>query len=300
MPSDAYNAALAAMKERMAEAAGGPPPDLATTRAGFEDGYRSMPVPDEVTFTPVDAGGVPAEWVTPPEVEGNRAIVYLHGGGYVVGSLNTHRHVVSRLALAAKARLLNVDYRLAPENPYPAALDDAMVAWRWHLANGGEAAHTAIAGDSAGGGLTIALCMRLRDEGMALPACAAPISPWTDLTFSGDSMTERAERDPLRAGADALSGMVMACTAGVDATQPYISPVFGTFDNLPPMMIQVGTEEVLYDDSTRVVKAIENANGSVEFRPWQDMMHVWHLLAGVAPEAEEGIAELAGFIAAQT
>ena len=300
MPSDAYNAALAAMKERMAEAAGGPPPDLATTRAGFEDGYRSMPVPDEVTFTPVDAGGVPAEWVTPSEVEGNRAIVYLHGGGYVVGSLNTHRHVVSRLALDAKARLLNVDYRLAPENPYPAALDDAMVAWRWHLANGGEAAHTAISGDSAGGGLTIALCMRLRDEGMALPACAAPISPWTDLTFSGDSMIERAERDPLLAGADALSGMVMAYSASVDATNPYVSPVFGTFDNLPPMMIQVGTEEVLYDDSTRVVKAIENANGSVEFRPWQDMMHVWHLLAGVAPEAEEGIAELAGFISAQT
>ena len=300
MPSDAYNAALAAMKERMAEAAGAPPPDLATTRAGFEQGYSSMPIPDEVSFEPVDAGGVAAEWVTPPEVVGNRAIVYLHGGGYVVGNLNTHRHVVSRLALGAKARLLNVDYRLAPENPYPAALDDAMAAWQWHLANKGEAAHTAISGDSAGGGLAIALCMRLRDEGLPQPACAAPISPWTDLTFSGDSMTERADRDPLLAGADALSGMVMAYSATVDATQPYISPVFGTFDNLPPMMIQVGTEEVLYDDSTRVVKAIENANGSVEFRPWQDMMHVWHLLAGVAPEAEEGIAELAAYIAEQT
>ena len=300
MPSDAYNAAVAALIAQMQEAASSPPPDIATTRAGFEQGYSSMPVPDGVSFEPVDAGGVPAEWVTPPEVEGNRAIVYLHGGGYVVGSLNTHRHVVSRLALGAKARLLNVDYRLAPENPFPAALDDAMAAWNWHLANGGDAAHTAISGDSAGGGLTIALCMRLRDEGMDQPACAAPISPWTDLTFSGDSMTERADRDPLLAGADALSGMVMAYSASLDATQPYVSPVFGTFDNLPPMMIQVGTEEVLYDDSTRVVKAIENANGSVEFRPWQDMMHVWHLLAGVAPEADEGIAELAGFIAAQT
>ena len=259
-----------------------------------------MPVPDGVSFAPVDAGGVSAEWVTPPEVEGNRTILYLHGGGYVVGSLNTHRHVVSRLAQGAKARLLNVDYRLAPESPFPAALDDAMAAWQWHLANGGEAAHTAISGDSAGGGLTIALCMKLRDEGMALPACAAPISPWTDLTFSGDSMIERAERDPMLAGADALSGMVMAYAQSTDATDPYVSPVFGTFDDLPPMMIQVGTEEVLYDDSTRVVKAIENANGSVEFRPWQDMMHVWHLLAGVAPEAEEGIAELAAYIAERT
>lgn len=299
MPSDAYNAALAAMKERMAEAADSPPPDLATTRAGFEEAYSSMPIPEGVSFELIDAGGVPAEWVTPPEVEGNRAIVYLHGGGYVVGNLNTHRHVVSRLALGAKARVLNVDYRLAPENPYPAALDDAMAAWQWHLANGGEAAHTAIAGDSAGGGLTIALCMKLRDEGLEQPACAAPISPWTDLTFSGDSMTERADRDPLLAGADALSGMVTAFAGGVDAASPYVSPVFGTFENLPPMMIQVGTEEVLFDDSTRVVKAIENANGSVEFRPWQDMMHVWHLMAGYVPEAEEGIAELAAYIASR-
>lgn len=300
MPSDAYNAAVAALRQQMQAAAAAPPPDLATTRAGFETAYSSMPVADGVSFAPVDAGGVPAEWVTPAEVEGNRAIIYLHGGGYVVGNLNTHRHVVSRLAAEAKARLLNVDYRLAPENPYPAALDDAMAAWQWHLANGGEAAHTAISGDSAGGGLTIALCMKLRDEGMEQPACAAPISPWTDLTFSGDSMTERADRDPMLAGADSLHGMVMSYAQSVDATEPYISPVFGTFDNLPPMMIQVGTEEVLYDDSTRVVKGIENANGSVEFRPWQDMMHVWHLLASVAPEAEEGIAEMAGYISTHT
>ena len=300
MPSDAYNAAVAALRQQMQAAAAAPPPDLATTRAGFETAYSSMPVADGVSFAPVDAGGVPAEWVTPAEVEGNRAIIYLHGGGYVVGNLNTHRHVVSRLAAEAKARLLNVDYRLAPENPFPAALDDAMAAWQWHLANGGEAAHTAISGDSAGGGLTIALCMKLRDEGLEQPACAAPISPWTDLTFSGDSMTERAERDPMLAGADSLHGMVMSYAQSVDATDPYISPVFGTFDNLAPMMIQVGTEEVLYDDSTRVVKGIENANGSVEFRPWQDMMHVWHLLASIAPEAEEGIAELAAYIAEQT
>ena len=300
MPSDAYNAAVAALKQQMQDAAAGPPPDLATTRAGFEQGYSSMPVPDGVSFEPVDAGGVPAEWVTPPEVEGNRVILYFHGGGYVVGSLNTHRHVVSRLAVEAKARVLNVDYRLAPENPYPAALDDALAAWQWHLANGGEAAYTAIAGDSAGGGLTIALCMKLRDEGLEQPACAAPISPWTDLTFSGDSITDRADRDPMLSGGDALSGMVMAYAASVDATQPYVSPVFGTFESLPPMMIQVGTEEILYDDSTRVVKGIENANGQVDFRPWQDMMHVWHLLAGVAPEAEEGIAELAAYIAERT
>ncbi len=300
MPSDAYNAAVAALKQQMRQSADGPPPDLATTRAGFEQGYSSMPVPEGVGFESVDAGGVAAEWVTPPEVEGSRTIVYLHGGGYVVGSLNTHRHVVSRLALGAKARVLNVDYRLAPEHPYPAALDDALAAWQWHLANGGEAARTAISGDSAGGGLAIALCMKLRDEDMALPACAAPISPWTDLTFSGDSMTERADRDPMLAGADSLAGMVMAYAAHEDAANPYISPVFGAFDNLPPMMIQVGTEEVLYDDSTRVVKAIENASGAVEFRPWPDMMHVWHLLAGVAPEAEDGIAELAAYIAEQT
>ncbi|WP_419846003.1 alpha/beta hydrolase [Candidatus Poriferisocius sp.] len=300
MPSDAYNAAVAALRQQMQAAAAAPPPDLATTRAGFETAYSSMPVADGVSFAPVDAGGVPAEWVTPAEVEGNRAIIYLHGGGYVVGNLNTHRHVVSRLAAEAKARLLNVDYRLAPENPYPAALDDAVAAWQWHLANGGEAAHTAISGDSAGGGLTIALCMKLRDEGLEQPACAAPISPWTDLTFSGDSMTERAERDPMLAGADSLHGMVMSYAQSVDATDPYVSPVFGTFDNLAPMMIQVGTEEVLYDDSTRVVKGIENANGSVEFRPWQDMMHVWHLLASIAPEAEEGIAEMAEYISTRT
>ena len=300
MPSDAYNAAAAAIRQQMQQANAGPPPDLETTRAGFEASYSSRPIPDGVSVAPVDAGGVPAEWVTPPEVEGNRTIIYLHGGGYVVGNLNTHRHVVSRLAVAAKARLLNVDYRLAPENPFPAALDDAMAAWQWHLANGGEPAHTAISGDSAGGGLTIALCMKLRDEGLEQPACAAPISPWTDLTFSGDSMTERAERDPMLSGGDALHGMVMAYAQSVDAADPYISPVFGKFEDLPPMMIQVGTEEVLYDDSTRVVEGIESASGSVEFRPWQDMMHVWHLLAGVAPEAEEGIAELAAYIAERT
>ncbi len=300
MPSPAFVAEVAAIRERMQESTDGPPPDIATVRAGFEEGYSSMPVPDGVRFEAVDAGGVPAEWVTPAEVEGNRAILYLHGGGYVVGSLNTHRHVVSRLASAARARLLNVGYRLAPEHPFPAALDDATAAWEWHLENGGDAAHTAVSGDSAGGGLVIALCMRLRDEGRKLPACAAPISPWTDLTFSGDSITERADRDPMLSGADSLSGMVGAYAAGQDTTHPYLSPVFGTFDDLPPMMIQVGTEEVLYDDSTRVVGAIEAAGGQIEFRPWDDMIHVWHLMAGIAPEAEAGIAELAAYIAGRT
>jgi len=255
----------------------------------------STPPPEGTTVAEVDAGGVPAEWVTAAGVESGRVILYVHGGAYAIGSLNTHRPLVARLSAAARARVLNVDYRLAPEHPYPAAVEDAVAAYRWLLSEGVDPASIAISGDSAGGGLALATLLALRDAGDPMPAAAVPISPWADLEGTGESITTRAEVD-LMCTAEGLKEMADWYAGGQDLRQPYVSPIYGEMSGLPPLLIHVGDAEILRDDAVRVAERARAAGVDVTLEVWDDMPHVWHAFAGLLPEADEGIARIGSWL----
>lgn len=299
MASAEFNAVLTAMKEQRAAAAaaGAAPVGFDEMRAGFD--ASAAPAPDDVKTTAVDAGGVPAEWVDAPGADAGRVIVYLHGGGYVVGSVVSHRNLASRLGRAAGARVLNVGYRMGPENPFPAAVDDAVAAYRWLMQNGGTPERTAVAGDSAGGGLALATLLALKDGGDTLPAAAFVMSPWTDLTMSGDSMTSRADKDPMIQG-PMLGGMAQAYLQGKDASDPLISPLNGDLTGLPPVYAQVGEAEVLYDDAARFVEKAKAAGVDATFDPWPEMFHVWQLQASIIPEGQQALEKGGEFIKART
>jgi epsilon-lactone hydrolase len=271
-------------------------PTLASARANMLAAKAWIPAPPAGTeVSAIDAGGVPAELVSTPASQPGRHVLYLHGGGYVTGSPALYRHFTWRVAAAARARVLAIDYRLAPEHPFPAALDDAFAACRWLL--GGKAAdphRTAVMGDSAGGGLTLALLLRLRDGGHALPAAAVALSPWTDLALTGASLVRNAGSDPMLAVAD--TRLFAGCyRGGFDPRHPYVSPVYGNPAGLPPTLIHVGSDEILLDDAMRMAKNLRAAGCHVEIEVWPRMPHVWHLFAPVLPEATRAIARIGAF-----
>jgi phosphinothricin tripeptide acetyl hydrolase len=237
---------------------------------------------------------VPAEWTDAEGARDDAAIVYLHGGGYVMGSIATHRGLCARLSQAARARVLSVDYRLGPEHPHPAAVDDAVAAVRFVRESGVAPRRTAIAGDSAGGGLTLATLVALRDAADPLPAAGLCISPWTDLALSGASIATKAAEDPMVRGAD-LKLMADAYLAGRDAKTPLASPLYADLGGLPPLLLQVGSAEVLLDDAVRMVERASKAGVSADLRVWQDMFHVWHAFAQILPEGQQAVDEMAAF-----
>jgi acetyl esterase/lipase len=247
--------------------------------------------PEGTTVTRVDAGGVPAEWVVAPEADENRVLLYVHGGAYCLGSLDSHRRLVSHLSTEVRARVLNVDYRLAPEHPFPAAVDDAVAAYRWLLGQGIGADRIAIAGDSAGGGLTLATLLALRDAGDPLPAAAVPISPWTDLEGTGESMRTRAAVD-LMIQTERLKETADFYANGADFRHPHMSPLHGDYKGLPPLLIQVGDAEVLLDDATRVAAIATAAGVDVTLEVWDEMPHVFQAFVGLLPEADEAVARI--------
>jgi epsilon-lactone hydrolase len=266
-------------------------------RAAYGGLGSMLPQRDGVPVTPTRAGDVPAEWIG--DSDDGPVVVYLHGGGYCIGSLDTHRAMLTHLAAAIGGRVLAVDYRLAPEHPHPAALDDAVAAYRHVLASGVSPARVVLAGDSAGGGLTLATLLALRDAGDPAPAGAVCISPWADLTQSGATLTTKAEVDPMVRGAD-LDRWAAAYCGGAPADAPAISPIFADLAGLPPLHIEVGTSEVLLDDARRVASRAQDAGVAVTLHEADDMIHVWHFFAGVVPEADEGIARVARFIIDRT
>jgi monoterpene epsilon-lactone hydrolase len=270
---------------------------LAEMRKGFEAGAE--PVAPDVKCEPVNAGGVKAEWITAPGADSNRVVFYLHGGGYVMGSINTHRAMVARISRASRARALAIDYRLAPEHPFPAAVDDAVAAYRWLLSQGVDPRRIAISGDSAGGGLTLATLVALRNAKVALPACAVPISPWTDMEGTGASITTRANADPL-VQKQPLLEMAKRYVGSADPRNPLASPLHADLLGLPPMLIHVGDAEVLLDDSTRVAEHAKSAGVKVTLEVWPDMIHVWHSFAMMLPEGQGAIDRIGEFIRAQT
>jgi len=210
-------------------------------RAAFEAVTHIFPVPQDVESEPVDAGGVPAEWISTPGADPARVIYYLHGGGYYMGSVKTHREMVSRISRAAGARALAIDYRLAPEHPFPAAVEDSTTAYRWLLSTGVDPARLVIAGDSAGGGLTVATLVALRDAGDPLPAAAVCLSPWVDMEALGESMITKAEADPMFIREDILEG-AKAYLGGADPRTPLAAPLYANLKGLPPLLIHVGAQ----------------------------------------------------------
>jgi acetyl esterase/lipase len=270
-------------------------PDVAEVRARFEKMGDFLGGAPDGKCEKVDAGGVPAEWVTAPGCDPARAVLYLHGGGYVIGSINTHRRLAYDISAASGTRVLVIDYRLAPEHPFPAAVEDATTAWRWLLLQGFATSRLAIAGDSAGGGLTLATLVNLRDQKLGLPACAAAISPWVDLEGVGDSITARAAQDPM-VQKDGLLWMAGLYLNGKDAKTPLAAPLHADLKGLPPILVQAGTAETLLDDATRVAEKLHAAGVDVRLAIWPNMLHVFPLFAPILSEGRDGCLEIGSFI----
>ena len=268
-------------------------------RATMEAGLSQLPLAPDVRCEPVDAGGVLAEFITTPESDRERVIYYLHGGGYVLGSISSHREMASRLARAAKAQVLLIGYRLAPEHPFPAAVEDSMTGYRWLLSRGINTDRVVIAGESAGGGLTVATLVALRDAGEPLPAAAVPVSPWVDMEALGESMVTKAELDPV-IQRDRLLELARTYLKNADPRTPLAAPIYADLTGLPPLLIQVGTAEVLFDDATRLAESAKSAGVQVVFEPWEDMIHMWHFFAAMLPEGQQAIDRIGEFVQERT
>jgi len=235
------------------------------------------PAAGDVRLSSVDLDGIPGEWSLVPGSDDSRVLLFFHGGGYCSGSIVSHRRMVTEAGRAGGMRTLAVAYRLAPEHPFPAASEDALTAWRFLRRHGITAGHIVVGGDSAGGGLSLALTMKLRDAGEELPACLWLASPWTDLTMSGSSLITKDPDDPL-IHKGYLQELANAYLGGhVDPGDPQVSPLFGKLTGLPPMLIQVGSAETLLDDAVRLAAAGGEADVAVTLQIWPHMIHAWPL-----------------------
>ena len=254
----------------------------------------------DVVVEPVSVGDLRAEWLSTPGADHSSAILYLHGGGYVIGSLDSHRHLVAEAGRAAASWALSLDYRLAPEHPFPAAVEDALAAYRFLLARGIRPGKIAIGGDSAGGGLVVAAMLAIRDAGLAQPACGWCISPWVDMEAIGETMETKAAADPTVQKAGILD-MARMYLAGTDPRSPLAAPIYADLRGLAPLLIQVGAAETLLDDALRLAKLAGAADVRVDLQIWPEMIHVWHLfhpeLSAGRRAVEEGGAWVRGMIA---
>jgi epsilon-lactone hydrolase len=268
-------------------------------RQRLDDMGSIWPTADDVRLTAADAGGVPGEWSSVPGSDGTRVLMFFHGGGYCSGSIRSHRRMVSEVGRAAAVRTLAIGYRLAPEHPFPAALDDALAAWDFLRGEGIAAAHIAVGGDSAGGGLTAALIGVLRERGEEPPACAWLVSPWTDLTLSGSTLVTKEAIDPL-IHRDYLEELAAAYVpAGIDRKEPRISPLYSHLEGFPPTLIQVGSAEALLADATRFAAAVGAANVATTLEIWPHMIHAWHLWNAHLEAGRRALASAGTFIRAQ-
>ncbi|HIF67363.1 MAG TPA: alpha/beta hydrolase [Acidimicrobiia bacterium] len=252
-------------------------------------------LPKQVVGSTVNAAGVPAEMQTPSGATDDNLIIYFHGGGYIGGSIASHRNLTGHVALQSGCRVLSVEYRLAPEHPHPAPVDDAVTSYNWAVDQGYEPAKIALAGDSAGGGLTAACLLTLRDQQIELPAAAMMISPWLDMGFTGESMLTNEGHDssisPI--GMPRIRELFLG-DASID--DPLASPLEANLEGLPPLLIQVGDEEVLLSDSERFAEKAIAAGVDVELRVWPEMFHVWHACVGLFQEAADAIDEMVEFV----
>jgi len=293
MASPQLQMAIDAMKALVARPVNSPQ----EMRPIFEE-LAVAPAPD-VQCERVSAGGVDAEWVCAPGAANDRFVLYLHGGGYVIGSVKTHRDLMARLSRAAKARVLGLNYRLAPEHPFPAAVDDAVAGYKWLLAQGAKPGRIAIAGDSAGGGLAAATLVAIRDAKLPTPAAGVLLSPWVDLEGIGESMTTRAKVDPV-VQKEGLAGMAQAYLQGQNPRTPLAAPLYADLKGLPPLLIQVGDAETLLDDSKRLNVRAQAAGVNTKLEVWPEMIHVWQLFASFLPEGQEAVSGIGKFVIERT
>jgi monoterpene epsilon-lactone hydrolase len=272
------------------------PVGWAERRRRLDEVGSIWPVADDVKVQAVDLGGIPGEWSIVPGSDASRVLLFFHGGGYCSGSILSHRRLVTEAGRAAGCRTLAVGYRLAPEHPFPAAFEDALMAWRF-LREQGIAAHDiAVGGDSAGGGLTVALITHLRDAGMELPGCAWLVSPWTDLTLSGSTLTTKEGVDPL-IHEGYLRELVFAyLPKDMDRRDPRVSPLHANLSGLPSMLIQVGSAETLLADATRFAAAAGAADVSVTLEVWPHMIHAWPLWNARLEAGREALASAGAFM----
>ncbi|RIK94534.1 MAG: alpha/beta hydrolase [Proteobacteria bacterium] len=273
----------------------GAPGDIASMRRNLEIAASLFQKPADVAYEPVDADGVPAEWTSAPDADATRALVYFHGGAYTSGGIGSHRALCTELSRVAGVRVLNVGYRLAPEDPHPAAVEDALSVTRWLAKQGVAPERTAFGGDSAGGGLALAALVALRDAGEDLPAAAVCLSPWTDLTLSGASFRGLAHVDPM-VRPESLTLSRDRYVDAARAASPLASPLFADFTGLPPLLLQVGSAECLLDDSTRVAARAQAAGVDVTLEVWDEMIHVWQAFFPLLPEARDALAQVAAFL----
>jgi epsilon-lactone hydrolase len=262
-------------------------------KLGAYEGWIRRPPKGTLSFD-LQLGNIPTVRVSRPNAKPGRHVLFLHGGGYITGSPALYRHILWRFAEACQAEIAAVDYRLAPEYPFPAALDDAVMAWRALLSEGADPARCAVLGDSAGGGLALALVLRLRDEGLPLPGAVIAISPWTDLAITGESCRNDAADPMLKS--DCLKPFAAQYLQGTDPCHPHASPLYGDPRGLPPTLLQVGSDEILRDDSTRMAERLRAGGCDVTLEVWPRMPHVWHAFAPLMPEATRAIQRIGAFL----
>jgi acetyl esterase/lipase len=271
-------------------------PTIEEVRAGWEKFTASfVPAPD-ISFTPIVAHRVAAEWAAAPDSGSTRVVLYFHGGGYTIGSIASYRSFTGRLARAARARVLSVGYRLAPEHPFPAAVNDSVCSYRWLLDQGIPPSRIAVVGDSAGGGLALSMAVAIRDAGGPMPATIVAIGPSTDLAKEGASVRERAHLDPIVNYESSMAHARRYVGAQGDLKHPLASPLYAELHGLPPLLIMVGTHEALFDDSTRFAAKAQAAGVEVQLDVWQEMIHVWPIFADILPEGRQAIAKMGDYI----
>jgi monoterpene epsilon-lactone hydrolase len=249
-----------------------------------------------VICEPVSAGGVGGEWISPADTPLDKAILYFHGGGFRIGSVASHRDLIAQIALASGCRVLAINYRLAPEHRFPAALDDALAAYGWMLDRGLKSENVAFAGDSAGGNLVLAAMLALRERGLPLPTAAVLMSPWTDLAATGASYVSRAEADPIHRRPMILALAKNYLGGQGDPFDPLVSPLYADLRGLPPLLIQVGDRETVLDDSVMFADLARAAGVDVSLEVWDGMIHVFQMFGAELPEARQAIASIAGFL----
>jgi epsilon-lactone hydrolase len=271
---------------------------IAERRAQYDRAERVFPTPPDVVVEGVVAPTRPAEWLRAPAVRTDAVVLYLHGGGYVIGSPRSHRHLAAAIARAAATAALLVDYRLAPEHPFPAALDDAVAAYQWLLGRGIGPDRIVVAGDSAGGGLTVATLLAIRDRQLPRPAAGVCISPWVDLTCSGATYATKAAVDPI-VTRQSVSMMADAYAGAGDAKAPLVSPLYADLHGLPPLLVQVGSDEVLLDDALGLGERARAAGVDVTVEEWPAMIHVWHWFLPMLAEAERAVGVIGAFVRAR-
>jgi acetyl esterase/lipase len=269
---------------------------LAQSRREWEAHSALIALPRGAHFSPVDAGGVACEWMDMPRGANDRVLLFLHGGGYNAGSPRTHRKLAANLARFANVRVLQPDYRLAPEYPYPAALKDVLMAYRWLIGPGGRRPEEiVIGGDSAGGGLALSMLLTLREAGAPLPRAAVLLSPWTDLTASSPSYAKLRKRDP-SITQDELRDAGLMYAGRRNPADPMMSPLFADLRGLPPLLIHVGGDEIMLDDSRLLAERATAGGVEVTYKMWPGLWHTFQHESPEVPEATQALVEIADFI----